>query len=114
MLALATQRVAGVQAWPKCYERLAQGDGRVVVASSRADELSWTLSDMNNSLFTLYLLEALRGDTRTLGDGYVRMFDVFRHVADCVPTHASQHPVFKATAMEQDFALALVSQRTKS
>jgi uncharacterized caspase-like protein len=95
------------------YEMLAQGTGRVVIASSRTDEVSWTLSGMRNSLFTHYLLEALRGQARTLGDGYVRVFDIFRHVADHVPTHASQHPVFKVTAMERDFVLAMIPNLTR-
>jgi metacaspase-1 len=99
------------------YEALAQGKGRVVIASSRPDELSWTLRDMHNSLFTHYLLEALRGQGRTLGDGYVRVFDVFRHVAEHVPARASQagiqqHPIFKASAMEDDFPLGLVPWRS--
>jgi len=89
------------------YEALAQGNGRVVMASSRSDELSWTLPGMRNSLFTHYLLEALRGQARTLGDGYVRVFDVFRHVAGRVPARAKQHPVFKATALEEDFPIAI-------
>lgn len=90
------------------YETLAQGKGRVVIASSRPEEISWALPGWDNSLFTHYLLEALRGQARTLGDGYVRVFDVFRHVADHVPTQADQHPIFKATAMEEDFPIALV------
>lgn len=90
------------------YQVLAQGKGRVVMASSRPDELSWALAGMRNSLFTHYLLEALRGQAKTLGDGYVRVFDVFRHVAEHVPEKASQHPIFKATAMEEDFPIALV------
>jgi hypothetical protein len=93
------------------YETLAQGVGRVVMASCRPDEVSWALAGMSNSLFTHYLLEALRGGGRTLGDGYVRVFDLFRHVADHVPARAaaiqaSQHPIFKATAMEEDFPIA--------
>ena len=60
-----------------------------------------------------YLLDALRGGARTLGDNYVRVFDVFRHVADRVPTHASQHPVFKVTAMERDIVLAMIPKRTQ-
>jgi len=94
------------------YQALAQGKGRVVIASSRPDEVSWAPSGMNNSLFTHYLLEALRGQAQTLGDGYVRVFDVFRHVADHVPTQANQHPIFKATAMEEDFAIALAGRQT--
>jgi uncharacterized caspase-like protein len=89
------------------FEALAQGKGRVIMASSRPDEFSWKLSGMRNSLFTHYLLEALRGHVRILGDGYVRVFDVFRHVAEMVPTRANQHPIFKATALEEDFPIAI-------
>lgn len=94
------------------YRKLAEGKGRVVMASSRPDEVSWVLSGMKNSLYTHYLLEALQGKGKTLGDGYVRVFDVFRHVAEHVPSKASQHPVFKAAALEQDFAIALVGSGT--
>lgn len=97
------------------YAGLAQGRGRVVIASCRADEYSWALEGMNHSLFTHYLLEALQGQAKTLGDGFVRVFDLFRHVADHVPAraeqiNASQHPLFKATAVENDFPIALVSK----
>ena len=92
------------------YEALAQGKGRVVIASSRPGEDSWGLHGMRNSLFTHYLLEALRGEGRTLGDGYVRVFDVFRHVADHVPAKADQHPIFKAAAMEEDFPIAFLPE----
>src|SRR5919202_5129870 len=80
------------------------------MASSRPDEVSWQLKGMRNGLFTHYLLEALRGEGKTLGDGYVRVFDVFRHVADHVPTKANQHPIFKATALEADFPIALTKR----
>jgi len=90
------------------YEALALGKGRVVMASSRPEEVSYALHGWDNSLFTHYLLEALRGEARTLGDGYVRVFDVFRHIADHVSKKANQHPIFKATAMEEDFPIARV------
>jgi hypothetical protein len=50
---------------------------------------------------------ASRGHARTLGDGYVRVFDVFRHVSQHVPQKAHQHPIFKAAAVQEDFPLAL-------
>jgi uncharacterized caspase-like protein len=50
------------------YQALAQGKGCVVIASSRPEEVSWVLPGMNNRLFTHYLLQALRGEGRTLGD----------------------------------------------
>jgi len=97
------------------YQALARGQGRVVIASSRPDELSWVLPGMGNSLFTHYLLEALRGQGPTLGDGYVRVFDLFRHVANYVPRQAPQHPIFKVAQMEDDFPVAFRNtQLTKS
>jgi uncharacterized caspase-like protein len=92
------------------YQALAQGKGRVIIASSRADEVSWVLPAMKNSLFTHYLLEALRGEGKVLGDGYVRVFDLFRHIAEHVPQRANQHPIFKAAAMEEDFPIALIGR----
>ncbi|HEY0141355.1 MAG TPA: caspase family protein [Thermoanaerobaculia bacterium] len=41
-------------------ERIAQGVGRVVIASSRNDEQSWESSRQPNSFFTLHLIDALR------------------------------------------------------
>ena len=92
------------------YERLATGKGRVILASSRPEEPSWALEGMDNSVFTYYLLEALRGQGPNLGDGYVRVFDLFRHVSEKVPSRAKQHPIFKATAMEEDFVVALATR----
>jgi hypothetical protein len=36
---------------------------------------------------------------------------VFRHVADRVPRQASQHPIFKAAGMEEDFPIALGARK---
>lgn len=45
----------------KTYSALAQGAGRVITASSRSTKVSLVLAGMKNSLFTHYLLEALKG-----------------------------------------------------
>lgn len=89
------------------YERLAQGAGRVIMASSRWDEVSLVLRGMNNSLFTHFMLEALRGGARTRGDGLIRVFDVFDYVSEEVPARGRQHPIFKATDLENNFPIAL-------
>lgn len=89
------------------YGHLAQGTGRVIVASSRSDEVSLVLGDMNNSLFTHYLLEALQGGVRTRADGLIRVFDLFDYVSEKVPTRGKQHPIFKAADLENNFPIAL-------
>jgi hypothetical protein len=67
-------------------------------------------------LFTQYLLDALCGGARTRGDGLIRIFEVFNHVAEKVRAAAPglQHPIFKATGLEDNFAVALDRGGTKS
>ncbi len=92
----------------KTYDSLAKGAGRGIMASSRSSEFSHVLNDMQNSLFTHYLLEALRGGAPSHGDGVIRVFDVFHYVSDKVPGRTtSQHPIFKAHEVENNFPLAL-------
>lgn len=79
------------------YARLGGEKGRAIIASSRSDEYSWVLPGMPNSLFTHYLLQALRGEAPTRGDGVVRLFDVFDYVSQKVTAQQpEQHPLFKA------------------
>lgn len=89
------------------YERLGQGNGRAIIASSRSNEYSWVLPDMNNSLFTYYLLEAFRGLAPTRGDGLIRLFDLFDYVSQQVNDRLpAQHPILKAK-LENNFPIAL-------
>ncbi len=96
----------------KSLQRLAEGTGRVIIASSRASETSLVLGGARNSVFTDRLLEALRGNARTAGDGLIRVFDVFNYIAGTVP--GRQHPIFKASDLEDNFPVALERGGTKS
>ncbi|MFD8974342.1 caspase family protein [Streptomyces sp. NPDC059593] len=93
----------------KTLYQLAQGTGRVVISSSRAQEYSLVLNGARNSIFTQYLLEALEGKAHTTGDGLIRVFDVFNHVAENVRASfpGRQHPIFKASDLEDNFPVAL-------
>ena len=93
----------------KSLVRLAQGTGRVLIASSRASEKSWVLPDARNSVFTSHLLDALHGRARTSGDGVIRIFELFNHVAKMVnrTSPGCQHPIFKASDLEDNFPVAL-------
>lgn len=100
----------------KSLNRLAKGTGRVLIASSRASETSLVLPGATNSLFTQHLVDALRGGARTHGDGLIRIFEVFNHVAERVRGSAPgrQHPIFKASDLEDNFAIALDRGGVKS
>ena len=92
----------------KSLGRLAQGAGRVLIASSRASETSLVLDGERNSVFTRHLLEALRGQGRTSGDGLIRVFEIFNHVSETVKrtVPGRQHPIFKASDLEDNFPVA--------
>lgn len=100
----------------KSLQRLAEGTGRVIMASSRANETSLVLAGARNSVFTGKLLEALRGKARTEGDGLIRVFDVFNYVAEQVANSVPgrQHPIFKASDLESNFPIALESGGAKT
>ena len=88
------------------YQQLAQGQGRFIIASSSPDETSRSSSSMDNSLFTHYLLEALRGEANSWGDGLLRVNEIFSYVSAEVSKHRPQHPVMSARASE-NFPVAL-------
>ncbi len=88
------------------YRHLGQGNGRVILASSSADESSLILPDMQHSLFTEHLLRALKGEVRTLyDDGYIRWLDMWRYIREQVPADASQQP--RLWGDQGDFPIAL-------
>ena len=59
------------------YEALSQGSGRVVIASSKAEQYSYVRKQGELSLFTWHLCEALGGKAAVRGDGLIHVLDVF-------------------------------------
>lgn len=84
---------------------LAKGHGRVIIASSRSNELSWTGSEYSE--FTKAVLESLAGYGSFENDGYARVLDLAMYVGRFVPerTKDRQHPIIKVTDLENNFAL---------
>lgn len=84
-----------------------QGSGSVLIASSRADEKSYTGTPY--SVFTGTLIEALcgQGCGAMRHDGYVQVSDLVEHVHRRVPglTEEKQHPVLDFTQAD-NFTLA--------
>ena len=78
---------------PEATAVLSQGKGRVLIASSRADELSYAGKPC--SAFTLALLESLCGDGASQQDGKVRVADLAIFAGGKVPlrTGDKQHPL---------------------
>jgi len=78
---------------PEVHGLLAEGRGRVLIASSQEDELSF--AGRPYSAFTLALIEALCGTGVARHDGYVRVADLALHAREVVPgrTNGRQHPI---------------------
>lgn len=91
---------------PSIGAELGRGSGRVVIASSRKDEESWTGHPY--SVFTAAVLEALAGYGAFEQDGFARVLDLALWVGRRVPerTQDRQHPIVKVSRLEDNFALA--------
>jgi len=88
------------------YDQLHSGRGRVIMAASRENEYSWIRGNDPHSLFTLCLLEGLRGGIVS-DDGVIRVFQLYDYARPRVrAARPDQTPVFKAN-LEDNFAVAL-------
>jgi hypothetical protein len=89
------------------------GSGRVVIASSRKDEVS--LTGRPYSIFTTALLEALAGYGAFESDGYARVLDTAMWIGRKVPERSRdrQHPIIKVSELENNFALAYYAGGSK-
>jgi hypothetical protein len=98
----------------KLLNILGTGSGRVVVASSREDEYSYTGEPY--SAFTDCLLSALQGKASVNKDGYARILDILVYLFDQVPKRASgpQHPfVNKVLELGDNFPLCYYAGGSK-
>ena len=86
---------------------LSDGEGSVLISSSRSVEPSLILGRDSTSLFTKHLANGLLGHGGHDGDGFVRVFDLFNYVAIEVRHDApEQSPVYAAYHQNQNFAVA--------
>jgi len=78
-------------------DRIAGGKGRVILTASGPNEVSGEDEKLQHGVFTYFLLEGLRGEADTDGDGMITVDEVYRYVSREVPraTGQEQHPVKK-------------------
>jgi uncharacterized caspase-like protein len=70
------------------YERLAEGEGRLVIAASKPNQRSWEDESLGHGIFSYHLIEALSGAADTNQDGCVSIMDVYRFLERNVPRSA--------------------------
>lgn len=80
-------------------DRIASGKGRVIMTASGANEVSAEKDDLQQGVFTYYLVQGLRGKADADKDGLITVDELYRYVSDQVPlaTGQEQHPVKKGT-----------------
>ena len=101
---------------PGLFDEMKAGSGRVIIASSRKDELSWAYQSDSFSAFTTVLLQALAGYGAFEQDGYARVLDVAMWLGRKVPerTGDKQHPIIKVSNLEDNFVLAYYAGGAKT
>jgi hypothetical protein len=94
------------------YERLSQGSGRVVIASSRSEQFSYYDPDKYPlSIFTHHFILALAGKAAVRNDGYVHILDIFHSVNEDVQAdEPRQTPILRVKDLDMNFPLALSSK----
>ena len=99
---------------PNLLNILDTGSGRIVIASSREGESSYTGNPY--SVFTACLLEALKGKGTIYPDGYSRILDVLAYLFRTVPgrTQDQQHPyVRRVLDLGDNFPLCYYAASSK-
>ena len=98
---------------PELATILTAGSGRVVIASSRKNEVSYTGTPY--SIFTQALREGLAGYGAAEQDSYANIADVAMYVGRMVSNRTSdrQHPILKLAATD-NFAIAYYAGGEKS
>jgi hypothetical protein len=88
------------------YEKLQEGKGRVILASSDSTEYSYVIPGDANSLFTKHLLAGLRGGIAS-DDGLIRIFDLYEYLQPAISREQpKQHPLF-ISRIRENFPVAL-------
>jgi hypothetical protein len=111
----ATLRETVIASWSEGLEdsylkTLAQGSGRVVMASCKADQFSYNTANETYGLFTWHLLEGLKGAASVYKDGFVRVLDLYYYVSLQVKgDQPRQEPILQAKDLDDNFAIALAT-----
>jgi uncharacterized caspase-like protein len=99
-------------------KKIAEGEGRVVIASAKSNQRSWEDENIGHGIFTYHLLEALSGKADYDNDGYVSLWEVYKYLQDNVPdsvrklSRSIQEPIL-AGDMSKDIFLTANANRLK-
>ena len=98
------------------YEKMAEGEGRLVIAASQPDQRSFEDEKLGYGIFTNQLIKALKGAADLDNDGYVTAMDVYKYLSETVPKTAMrlaggvQEPILRGD-LKTDFVLTVSRKR---
>jgi serine/threonine protein kinase len=81
-----------------------EAEGMAIMASCKQGQVSYEWKELEGSVFTHYLLEALAGQADREEKGFVTVQDVNQHVSDRVKLWASQHNVSQTPTLQYSVA----------
>jgi serine/threonine protein kinase len=81
-----------------------QAEGLAIMASCKQGQVSYEWEGLEGSVFTHYLLDALRGQADREEKGFVTVQDVNKHVVDRVKLWASQNNVSQTPTLQYSVA----------
>jgi len=95
--------------WNALKRQFAQSSGKVMITSSRPEEVSVEKPGMANSVFTHYLLEGLKGKADKDQDGLVTAQEAYDYTYRLTKdeTEGRQHPQFESGRMVGAFPIAI-------
>lgn len=98
------------------YEKMAEGEGRLVIAASQPDQRSFEDKNLSHGIFTYHLIEALKGKADLDNDGYVTAMEVYKYLSETVTKTARrlaggvQEPILRGD-LKTDFVLTVSRKR---
>jgi hypothetical protein len=94
-------KLKGVRISDKSYKNISQlsGDGRVIIAASNENQVSYEDDRLKAGVFTYYLLEGLIGKADSKGEGRISILELYDYIANNVSmyTEKKQIPVFRGS-----------------
>ncbi|MEI6154456.1 MAG: hypothetical protein WCQ90_10260, partial [Deltaproteobacteria bacterium] len=84
-------------------QEIIQGKGRIILASSKPNQVSQESDTLKHGYFTYHLLEGLKGKADVSKDGIVDIDEIYIYLNDVLPkaTNGGQNPVKKGEAEGQ-------------
>jgi formylglycine-generating enzyme required for sulfatase activity/uncharacterized caspase-like protein len=98
------------------YKKLAEGEGRLVIAASQPNQQSFENDGLGHGVFTYHLIEALSGAADFDKDGVVTAMEVYQYLTENVPKTVKrlegreQVPLVRAE-LKTDFVVAVNNER---